>query len=253
MSRYIRAPEDSGGNLRETYSCWDTKEIFRQSFDMEARALKILDNLLPVQGYPGERHLGPDEEGRGPGERMLQEFLPNMWRELRDLEERVCIIDGCSSQEEYRYHVLKEHPSVALGHHHIRDLFEVSPIMVKERRKVVAAGKCPEETVVVQVAKENEAVEDVEATIVAKRGLECTLEEADAEVTRLRLAIPRFLSANSPNKGRVFRMRPRNPARGWQSFSPSLRLLEPRATGPGEREVELMDDLEASRAEVARL
>ncbi|KAL6003401.1 hypothetical protein ACLOJK_023624 [Asimina triloba] len=48
-----------------------------------------------------------DKEGRGSAKLMLLEFLPDACRELIKLEKRICLIDGCSSREEYRYHDLE--------------------------------------------------------------------------------------------------------------------------------------------------
>ncbi|KAL6001361.1 hypothetical protein ACLOJK_007095 [Asimina triloba] len=71
--------------LGETSSCQGAEEIFLQSFNMEARALKILDDLLPVQSmsirWNDALGLTPcfDKEGRGPVERVLRDFLPDVW------------------------------------------------------------------------------------------------------------------------------------------------------------------------------
>ncbi|KAL5978857.1 hypothetical protein ACLOJK_018752 [Asimina triloba] len=60
---------------------------------MEARALKILGDLLPVQSrgirecHALDLASSLDEEGREAGERMLLEYLPDVWKELLELEE----------------------------------------------------------------------------------------------------------------------------------------------------------------------
>ncbi|KAL5987040.1 hypothetical protein ACLOJK_041035 [Asimina triloba] len=72
----------------EASSCPSNEEIFRQPFNMEARAMKILEDLLPVEsrGIRENYALGLpsflDVEGRGLGEQMLKKFLPDVWREL---------------------------------------------------------------------------------------------------------------------------------------------------------------------------
>ncbi|KAL6001362.1 hypothetical protein ACLOJK_007096 [Asimina triloba] len=64
----------------------------------------------------------------------------------RDLEERVRLIDRCSSKEDYRYHVFQEFPSTMLRQHHVRDLFGVNSIMEVE--------EYPEEIMFIQVVKD---------------------------------------------------------------------------------------------------
>ncbi|KAL5979250.1 hypothetical protein ACLOJK_019148 [Asimina triloba] len=110
-------------------------------FDVEARALKFLDDLLLIESRDlwESDALGQaaplDGKGRRVVERMLLEFLLDVWRELTDLEERVHFIDGYASQAEYRYHVLKEFPPTNLRHHHAKDLFGVSHIMDGEEHQ----------------------------------------------------------------------------------------------------------------------
>ncbi|KAL6013171.1 hypothetical protein ACLOJK_003663 [Asimina triloba] len=110
--------------------------------------LKILGNLPPVESrtiwesVALGREPPLDAEGHGPGELMLLKFLLDVGRELRDLEERVCAVHGCSAWVEYQYHVMEKRPPLVLGHSRVEDLYGVSPIMTpKEHRKVVAAGK----------------------------------------------------------------------------------------------------------------
>ncbi|KAL5978016.1 hypothetical protein ACLOJK_037039 [Asimina triloba] len=68
-------------------------------------------------------------------------------KELSELEERIRSIDGCTSQAEYRYHVLGERVPW--------DPFGTSNIMdEEERQKIIAVGKRPEETGVAQVSRE---------------------------------------------------------------------------------------------------
>ncbi|KAL5980429.1 hypothetical protein ACLOJK_028337 [Asimina triloba] len=76
-----------------------------------------------------------------------------MWRELSELE-RVCLIDGCASQVEYRYHMLGERVRLFVGHPPVRDSFGTSRIMSEEEcRRVIAARKRLEETGVAQVSR----------------------------------------------------------------------------------------------------
>ncbi|KAL5979134.1 hypothetical protein ACLOJK_019031 [Asimina triloba] len=137
------------------------KEIFWRPFDVEARVLKILNDLLPVQSRSirESNALGQamplDMEGCGLIEWMLLEFLLNIWWELMDLEESILLIDGCASRAKYHYHVLKESVPATLGHPCAKDFFGVSCIMDEEERlRVIAAEKCPEEAVVTQTTKE---------------------------------------------------------------------------------------------------
>ncbi|KAL5976379.1 hypothetical protein ACLOJK_020710 [Asimina triloba] len=132
--------EASSRDGTEASSCPSNDRLFRWPFDMEERALKILGDLLPVQsrGIRECHTLGfapsLDKEGRGAGERMLQEYLPDA---------------------EYRYHVLGECVRLSVGQPHVWDLFRTSNIMNKgERRKIVAAEKYPKETGVEQVSRE---------------------------------------------------------------------------------------------------
>ncbi|KAL5992594.1 hypothetical protein ACLOJK_013513 [Asimina triloba] len=58
-------------------------------------------SLLRLKATP--ETLKPLLEGRGPTELKLLEHLPNIWRELKDLEERISSIDGFSAWPEYQY------------------------------------------------------------------------------------------------------------------------------------------------------
>ncbi|KAL5996489.1 hypothetical protein ACLOJK_026569 [Asimina triloba] len=75
-------------------------EIFRRPFDVEARALKILGDLLPIQSRSlRENHaLGQvaplDREGQRLAKLLLLEFLPDVWRKLMELKERIRLING---------------------------------------------------------------------------------------------------------------------------------------------------------------
>ncbi|KAL6003142.1 hypothetical protein ACLOJK_023365 [Asimina triloba] len=102
------------GILRSTFgeaSFYPSGErLFCQPFDMKVKSLKILGDFLPVQSRGiRECHalgLTPslNKEGRGVDERMLLKYLPDVWKELSELEERVCLIDGCVSWAKHRYH-----------------------------------------------------------------------------------------------------------------------------------------------------
>ncbi|KAL5978171.1 hypothetical protein ACLOJK_029288, partial [Asimina triloba] len=97
-----------------------------RSLDTAARGLcesYTLDPTTPL-----------DMECHGLTERMVHKFLPDKWQVLRDVEKRIHLIDGCASQVEYRYHVLKESPSATLGCHHTKDMFAVRSIMDAEYR-----------------------------------------------------------------------------------------------------------------------
>ncbi|KAL5987824.1 hypothetical protein ACLOJK_035579 [Asimina triloba] len=131
-----------GATFGKTSSCSARDKLFRRPFDVEEKALKILGDLLH------------DKEGRWPVELMLLVFLPDMWRELMELEERICLVDGCASQAEYRYHVLREPVQLSLGRPRAWDLFGMSRIMSKECQRVVAVGKRLEEAGVAQVTRE---------------------------------------------------------------------------------------------------
>ncbi|KAL6004593.1 hypothetical protein ACLOJK_005148 [Asimina triloba] len=137
------------------------EEIFQHLFDVEARALEILGDLLPMQSrglwerYALDLTTPLDRKGCGSAERILRKFLPDVWRELRDLEERIYLINGCAFQAEYRYYMLKKSSSSTLGHHHAEDMIRVSRIMeAEECRRIIAAEKLPKEAVVFQTAKE---------------------------------------------------------------------------------------------------
>ncbi|KAL5984475.1 hypothetical protein ACLOJK_018580, partial [Asimina triloba] len=141
-----------GATFGETSLCVIDDKLFHRPFDMEVRALKILGDLLLVQSRGiRECHalgLTPslDKEGQGPAERMLLEFLPNMWRELSELEERIRLIYWCASRAEYRYHMLKEFIHLSMGRPWARDLFGTRCIMSEEEhRKVITARKRPKE------------------------------------------------------------------------------------------------------------
>ncbi|KAL5997312.1 hypothetical protein ACLOJK_008242 [Asimina triloba] len=110
-----------GSTFGEASSCPSDDQLFRRPFDIEARALKILGDLLLVQSRGIRKchalDLTPslDKEGLEPVERMLLEFLPDMWRELSELEETICLIDECTSQAEYRYYMLGERVRLSVG------------------------------------------------------------------------------------------------------------------------------------------
>ncbi|KAL5978474.1 hypothetical protein ACLOJK_029591 [Asimina triloba] len=205
-----------GATLGKPSSNRSNEDIFRCPFDMEVRALKILGDLLLLQSR-GLQETPLNKEGRGPKERMLSKFLPDMWGEIRDLEERIYLIDGCASQAEYRYHVLKEFPSTILEHHHVEDLFGVSRSLkgggvvglaraaLERVEKIVArllvgldaaklklewAEKAEMELLAdLDAAKleRDETVDDAKATILAKLDLEHALAETIVQVTSLRL------------------------------------------------------------------
>ncbi|KAL5980087.1 hypothetical protein ACLOJK_036554 [Asimina triloba] len=146
-----------GSTFGEASSCPADDELFQRPFDMEARALKILGYLLLVRSRGIRECHGVsfspslDKEG----ERMLREFLPDVWQDLSKLEEGICLIDGCISQAKYPYHMLGECVCLFVGRPHVWDLFGMSHIMDKEkRRKIIAAGKRFKETGVAQVSCE---------------------------------------------------------------------------------------------------
>ncbi|KAL6002675.1 hypothetical protein ACLOJK_022894 [Asimina triloba] len=103
-------------------------------------ALRMTDSAIGLLTWRGRRA-------------DVQEFLPSVWRELSKLEERVCLIDVCNSQAKYRYHMLGERVRLYMGRPDVRDPFETSRIMdEEEHRRIIAAVKCLEETVVAQEA-----------------------------------------------------------------------------------------------------
>ncbi|KAL5975686.1 hypothetical protein ACLOJK_020012 [Asimina triloba] len=80
---------------------------------------------------------------------------PSKILELMELDERIRLIDGCTSQAEYRYHMLRESVRLSMGRPRAWDLFGTSYIMRKEEcRRVIAAGKRPKEVGMAQVTRE---------------------------------------------------------------------------------------------------
>ncbi|KAL5992853.1 hypothetical protein ACLOJK_013772 [Asimina triloba] len=79
----------------------DNEEIFKQLCDVEAQALKILKDLLLVESRAWNMSLIVKKGG--PAELKLWEQLLDTWRELRDLEERIRQIDGCSTKKLEKY------------------------------------------------------------------------------------------------------------------------------------------------------
>ncbi|KAL5986506.1 hypothetical protein ACLOJK_014839 [Asimina triloba] len=142
--------------LKEASLCPMDDQLFRRPFDIEARALKILGDLLPFRSRGiRESHalcIAPslDKEGRGPADRILLEFLHNMWWELSELEERIHLIDGTS-------HVMSE----------------------EECRRVIAARKFLKETGVAQWEFLEEAL--TKACSMARERMEVKLKQRWAE------------------------------------------------------------------------
>ncbi|KAL5985834.1 hypothetical protein ACLOJK_027822 [Asimina triloba] len=64
-----------------------------------------------------------DNEGRGPVELKLVERLPDVLRELRDLEKRICLINECSAWLEYQYHIFRVGAQLKVGRHHVKDMY----------------------------------------------------------------------------------------------------------------------------------
>ncbi|KAL5973142.1 hypothetical protein ACLOJK_037169 [Asimina triloba] len=83
------------GDVDEASSCPSNEEIFRRPFNMEARAMKILGDLLPIASRSTRENyalgLLPslDVEGLKLDEQMLREYVPDVWKELLELEERL--------------------------------------------------------------------------------------------------------------------------------------------------------------------
>ncbi|KAL5984854.1 hypothetical protein ACLOJK_038690 [Asimina triloba] len=83
-----------GATISETSSSSVDGQLFRCPFDVEARALKIIGDLLPMQykslreSYTLGMMVPLDKEGRRSAELMLLEFLLDA----------ICLIDGCSSR-----------------------------------------------------------------------------------------------------------------------------------------------------------
>ncbi|KAL6009567.1 hypothetical protein ACLOJK_022797 [Asimina triloba] len=175
-------------------SCSSNEEIFPWPFNMEARVMKILGDLLAIEsrGIWENHALGLlsslDEERRGLSEQMLKKFLPDVWRELSELEERIRLIDGCASGEEYRYHILRQDVRFPVDRPRTQDQFGTSSLMEEDGRKVIAAGKHPKEVVVRQVPLIKET--SAKARSIARRWMEaerekCHFEErADLEAAR---------------------------------------------------------------------
>ncbi|KAL6002575.1 hypothetical protein ACLOJK_034509 [Asimina triloba] len=116
-----------GSTFGEASSCPSNEEIFSRPFNMEARAMKILGDLLPIElrsirkNHALGRTPTQDREGLGAGERMLRNYLPNVWKELLELEQRIRLLDGCASREEYRYHMLGKRLQFLVDRPHARD------------------------------------------------------------------------------------------------------------------------------------
>ncbi|KAL6010613.1 hypothetical protein ACLOJK_001049 [Asimina triloba] len=84
-------------------------------------------------------------ERLGETKTMLRDFHPRLWKELRDLEEKLWRIDGCPQWSEYRYHILKEGVLVEICQQRVVDLYDTNNIMTgAEHQKAMAAGKKPE-------------------------------------------------------------------------------------------------------------
>ncbi|KAL5980232.1 hypothetical protein ACLOJK_036699 [Asimina triloba] len=285
-------------NLGDTSSAQDDKEIFSQS---EPWALKILRDLLPVESRViwESTALGQkpplDPEGRGPR---------GVNRELNDLEERICAVDGCFAWVEYQYHVMEKHPPLVLGRHHVEDLKRPEElVLIQVAREVLRPNAPPSvwehledfiKAMVVEAcleelrhedtagggqrdqAKKNivdlleardaallqqdEAINNIEAVIGAKRGLELALEEANAEVASLRLAM-REIEASTKRLFEQLGALQAERARMeclWsedsQSHEKATELtVKLEASKTEVKVVELTTKLEASRAEVAQL
>ncbi|KAL6001356.1 hypothetical protein ACLOJK_007090 [Asimina triloba] len=81
-----------------------------------------------------------------PSEGRLKKFLPDVWRELSKLKERIRLIDGCASREEYRYHILRQDVQLPVDRPRTQDRFGTSRLMEEEEhRKIIIAGKRPKE------------------------------------------------------------------------------------------------------------
>ncbi|KAL5997072.1 hypothetical protein ACLOJK_008000 [Asimina triloba] len=208
----VRAPAHHGvleSTFGEACSCLSPEQIFHWPFDMEARTMKILSDLLPVKSREiRECHtLGHtptlDGEGRGVDEQMLLGYFPDMWKALSELEKRIRLIKGCSSRAEYRYHVLGKRSApnrFPMGRSHVQDRFGVTSIMdEEERRKIIVVGKHPEEVVVEQVLRPDANVpskrELLEDTLIKIRGMvrerleakreRCRVEEAEKTIAKV--------------------------------------------------------------------
>ncbi|KAL5986630.1 hypothetical protein ACLOJK_014963 [Asimina triloba] len=75
----------------EASSYPSNEEIFRQPFDIEVKAMKILEDVLLVES-----------RGDGPASRCCGNIFRDVWKELLELGERICLVDGCAFGEEYR-------------------------------------------------------------------------------------------------------------------------------------------------------
>ncbi|KAL5980826.1 hypothetical protein ACLOJK_028745 [Asimina triloba] len=77
---------------------------------------------------------------------MLLDYLPDVWKKLSKLKERIRLINGCSCREEYCYHVLGKRFDFPVERPRVQDRFRVSSIMdEEEHQKIIATGKYPEE------------------------------------------------------------------------------------------------------------
>ncbi|KAL5999361.1 hypothetical protein ACLOJK_040821 [Asimina triloba] len=260
--------------------------------ESEAREPKILSDLLPVQsrGLRESNALNQamplDREGCGPAERILLEFLPDVWRELRDLEYRFHLIDGCASQAKYHYHVMKELPSTTLGHPEEYLEGSVMTAISKTHRTVeeqsdgkgratlllsnpqdgeegpaskgsVGAGggdysgakKAAAKLLVdLDAAKleRDEMIDDAKATLLAKRDLEYILAKTTMEVTNL-------LLLQLEAKTSLYRLSEQGLSTELKATKAEVALLLEQVINPTAREAESLAEFEALKAEVALL
>ncbi|KAL5997553.1 hypothetical protein ACLOJK_008483 [Asimina triloba] len=204
--------------LGRTSSSWDDNEVFWWQFDIEAQVLKILGDLLLMESRVIRKSatLGQepvlDCEGQGPRELMMLKFLPNIRRELQDIEEKIRSVDGCSLWAEYRYHAsyimsAEEGQKVIVARKHpeessIWDHFKARIIETRQEVESQLLQDLAEESVADLTAtrdamflQRDQATSNVEAPIVAKRDLK--------SVWCVRL---RFLLSRSPSRHMLFKL-----------------------------------------------
>ncbi|KAL6002935.1 hypothetical protein ACLOJK_023157 [Asimina triloba] len=229
----------------------------------QARALKILGDLLPAQlrGIKECYALGLapslDEEELGLAKRMLLEFLLDMWRELSKLEERIHLIDGCASRSP------SVHPWGVPGPEIYSGL--VASGMIKgeqcffvqllERVNQAEALRDHVKEVTVELlslldtmkAKQDEARDNIEGVVLAKQGL----ERASEETTRSQGETSRLLSELSIV--RAERDEVINSAEAAREEASEVEAFRARGADPDVNDEKSRDELEAVRGEMSML
>ncbi|KAL6008658.1 hypothetical protein ACLOJK_034173 [Asimina triloba] len=217
-----------------------------------------------------------DREGRGPVERILREFLPNVWWELRDQEERghhtedMIVSAGKRLEEVIVVQTAKKYleSSVMITISEARQRVKEESQALLERHRSEGMERVEETATGLLVDldatkyERDEVVDDVEATLLAKRDLEHVLTKTTAEVTSLQMlqieaeTSFRRLSEQGEHArgetvealGKVLEL-----STELKAVKAEVALLHEQVVGPIVGEVESLAELEAAKAEVALL